>query len=257
MDMESLDTVSFSSEFSVELILLDVSAFVKEKLPVFFEELGSARIEKDPVQALKDAVEMVTSKLARSKINTTFSGTTLVFGFRMGDVLYVGNVGDSRCVLASDSASGLVTKALSWDQKPEVEEERSRIIARGGRVHTLQVPPGEDPGPLRVWLKDVDVPGLAMTRSIGDSVSHSVGVISQPDIQRFELTSDDLFVVWASDGVWEFMENQEVVEVVRKLLPNIEKATTSLVLEAESRWKKFESVVDDITAVILFLKNVS
>lgn len=27
---------------------------------------------------------------------------------------------------------------------------------------------GEDVGPLRVWRKDCDIPGLAMTRSIGD-----------------------------------------------------------------------------------------
>ena len=30
-------------------------------------------------------------------------------------------------------------------------------------------------GPVRVWLKDQDIPGLAMSRSICDTVAHSVG----------------------------------------------------------------------------------
>ena len=35
-------------------------------------------------------------------------------------------------------------------------------------------------GPDRVWLKDEDVPGLAMSRSIGDLVAGSVGVTWKP-----------------------------------------------------------------------------
>lgn len=30
-------------------------------------------------------------------------------------------------------------------------------------------------GPSRVWLHDQDIPGLAMSRSLGDTVAHSVG----------------------------------------------------------------------------------
>ena len=35
-------------------------------------------------------------------------------------------------------------------------------------------------GPLRVWLKNEEIPGLAMTRSFGDSVAARVGVIAEP-----------------------------------------------------------------------------
>ena len=31
-------------------------------------------------------------------------------------------------------------------------------------------------GPLRVWLQNLQIPGLAMTRSIGDLVAAPVGV---------------------------------------------------------------------------------
>jgi len=37
-------------------------------------------------------------------------------------------------------------------------------------------------GPYRVWLKTENFPGLAMSRSIGDFVAASVGVISEPGI---------------------------------------------------------------------------
>ena len=35
-------------------------------------------------------------------------------------------------------------------------------------------------GPARVWLKDLEVPGLAMSRSLGDYVAQSVGVSPEP-----------------------------------------------------------------------------
>jgi len=39
-------------------------------------------------------------------------------------------------------------------------------------------------GPERVWLKDIDVPGLAMSRSFGDTVAASVGVIAIPGMTK-------------------------------------------------------------------------
>jgi hypothetical protein len=41
---------------------------------------------------------------------------------------------------------------------------------------------GRPMGPLRVWLQDRDIPGLSMTRSFGDNVAASVGVISKPEV---------------------------------------------------------------------------
>jgi serine/threonine protein phosphatase PrpC len=63
----------------------------------------------------------------------------------------------------------------------------------------------------------VDVPGLAMSRSIGDEVSQQVGVISIPEIIVHDITPDDRLVVWASDGVWEFISNEEVSTLHRAI----------------------------------------
>jgi serine/threonine protein phosphatase PrpC len=69
-------------------------------------------------------------------------------------------------------------------------------------------------GPHRVWLKDTDIPGLAMSRSLGDKVAHSVGVSSLPEIISDFVDVDDCFLVIGSDGVFEFMTNEAVSEIV-------------------------------------------
>jgi serine/threonine protein phosphatase PrpC len=60
---------------------------------------------------------------------------------------------------------------------------------------------------MRVWLKNEDTPGLAMSRSFGDSMACRVGVNAVPEVKMFELQQDDKIIVLASDGVWEFLEN--------------------------------------------------
>lgn len=38
-----------------------------------------------------------------------------------------------------------------------------------------------------MWLKDVDIPGLAMSRSLGDDIVRPVGVTCDPEIRELEL----------------------------------------------------------------------
>lgn len=44
-------------------------------------------------------------------------------------------------------------------------------------------------GPMRVFASYVDLPGLAMSRSIGDLMAKDLGVIADPEIQIFEMSS--------------------------------------------------------------------
>lgn len=73
-----------------------------------------------------------------------------------------------------------VAHALSRDHKPDTKDEKDRIIACNGRVDTFREANGDPIGPARVWLKHENVPGLAMSRSIGDFVASSVGVSPEP-----------------------------------------------------------------------------
>ena len=89
-------------------------------------------------------------------------------------------------------------------------------------------------GPYRVWLKNIDIPGLAMSRSMGDKIGVQAGVIGDPEIMEFIKSDDDRFMIIASDGVWEYMTNNEVLNVVRPYYLNkqVDLACKQLVIAA-------------------------
>jgi serine/threonine protein phosphatase PrpC len=41
-----------------------------------------------------------------------------------------------------------------------------------------------------------------------------VGVDTHPEVMRFELVPSDKFIIIASDGVWEFLSNEDVAKIV-------------------------------------------
>lgn len=110
---------------------------------------------------------------------------------------------------------------------------------------------------MRVWLKEEELPGLAMTRSMGDGVAQSVGVIPDPELFEFLLSPEDQFLVVASDGVWEFLSNDDVAKIVAPYYAQSspEAAANALVKEAFKKWMEEEEVIDDITCVIIFLEE--
>lgn len=99
-------------------------------------------------------------------------------------------------------------RQLTTDHKPESPEEAKRIQAMGGRVAQAQDIRGRFSGPSRVWLKNANSPGLAMSRSLGDCIAHSVGCSCEPELTYTVLTPEDKIILLASDGIWEFMTNQ-------------------------------------------------
>ena len=107
-----------------------------------------------------------------------------------------------------------------------------------------------------MWLKEQDLPGLAMSRSLGDFVAHSVGVSTDPEIMRFELQPEHKFIVIASDGVWEFLSNESVGRIVWPffLKNSPEQAGNALVRAAAKKWRENDSTIDDITCVTIFLE---
>ena len=77
-----------------------------------------------------------------------------------------------------------------------------------------------------------------MSRSLGDKVAHSVGVSSHPEVLEFTISLDDKFIVIASDGLWEFMSNEEVSRIVGPFYDQNqpEQASNALVKAAHARW---------------------
>lgn len=99
---------------------------------------------------------------------------------------------------------------------------------------------GVKSGPHRVWLRNENFPGLAMSRSIGDFVAGSVGCICEPEVTEFEITSESKYIVIASDGVWEFLSNKRVMEIVQPYykLNDPNSAAEKLIEESTKCWKK-------------------
>jgi serine/threonine protein phosphatase PrpC len=206
--------------------------------------------------ATADAIAKVERNMLRNyRIDSEFSGTTLSMAIIRGNHVTGVNIGDSRVILGKETENGrLAAQDITFDHKPDTPKEKERILACGGRVFAVEYDDGID-GPPRVWLGHMDIPGLAMSRSLGDVVAHSAGVISEPEFTEYELNpSIDKFLVVATDGLWEFVDNQETVEIVASQSGPTE-AVDILVTEAATRWMQEEQVIDDTTIIIAHLFN--
>jgi len=107
---------------------------------------------------------------------------------------------------------------MTLEHKPDRPRELKRILRHHGEVRPIrrQGAPRASKGINRVWLKGKDLPGLTISRSIGDKLAHSVGVIAIPgnqdwltsiDVQRFRLHPErhEYTMVIASDGMWHML----------------------------------------------------
>ncbi|PNH12405.1 putative protein phosphatase 2C 64 [Tetrabaena socialis] len=226
-----------------------VSGYVKQHLPIIL--VNHLTLEKDVKKALSQGFCEVDRSLGNSRIDCEFSGSTAVVSYLKGKTLTTAWVGDSRGVLGRESKKGWEAIDLTNDHKPTTPEEKARILKANGRVERLVDEMGQPMGPYRVWLQYAWIPGLAMSRALGDVLAHQVGVTSEPDHSVMELTPQDKFIVLASDGVWEFISSKEAVDIVAQF-DSAEEACRQLVDEAYQRWlTEEEGVVDDITAVVV------
>ncbi|CAN1784215.1 Probable protein phosphatase 2C 73 [Linum perenne] len=192
------------------------------------------------------------------KIDSFYSGTTALTIVRQasGELLYVANVGDSRAVLATtaEDDGSLVAVQLTVDFKPTLPEEAERIVECKGRVFSLE----DEPGVERVWLPHEESPGLAMSRAFGDYCIKDYGLISEPQVTLRHISSNDRFVILATDGVWDVISNQEAVEIVASVRDQ-SKAAECLVKAATNGWRKRRKgiAMDDISVVCLFMHSNS
>jgi len=145
---------------------------------------------------------------------------------------------------------------LSHDHKPDLESEKMRILQSNGRVDQMDFN-GFKNGPNRVWMRDEEYPGLAMSRSIGDFIASHVGVICDPEVLEFDIVDEMKYIVIGSDGVWEFLSNRRVMDLVNRHYKSgdIENAKEKIIDEATLLWKMNDSCIDDITAIVIFFSK--
>ncbi|KAJ6900525.1 protein phosphatase 2C 38 isoform X1 [Populus alba x Populus x berolinensis] len=209
-------------------------------------------------------------------------GACCLVGVVCSGVLYIANAGDSRAVLGRLERAIKEIKAvqLSYEHNASIESVREEL-------HSLHP---NDPHIVVLKNKVWRVKGLIqISRSIGDAYLKRAEYNREPLLAKFRLPEpfnkpilkaeptilvqklypEDQFLIFASDGLWEHLSNQEAVDfvhscprngVARKLL---KAALREAAKKREMRYsdlKKIDRGVrrhfhDDITVIVLFLDS--
>lgn len=170
-----------------------------------------------------------------------------------------------------DGEGKLTAFPLSRDQTPYRRDERERVKECGARVMSIDQMEGIKPmhenwgdkvlgedidevgDPPRIWFQNGDYPGTAFTRSLGDSMASTIGVCSDPEMMTREMSGRDEILVLASDGVFEFVSNQDAIDICAGCNDPLE-AGEKLVRGSYDQWLRYELRTDDITAIVMFLE---
>lgn len=151
------------------------------------------------------------------------SGTTATIIYMNDHIVLIASVGDSRAIMSSKDDNGNAAFVqLTENHVAANTKERDLVIQRGGSVSK------SSGGTDRVNGK------LVITRSIGDAnladyLSREPSVVAMTRSEMKESCGlDRCFVVLASDGLWDVMSNQEVVDMVNEVLKAFDMTTDSI-----------------------------
>ena len=158
------------------------------------------------------------------KLDIDNSGATLCSCFIFGNVLYILNLGDCKIVLGSHNVKLNIwkSKLITKMHIPDVISENKRIIAHKGRIEKYKNEYGEEYGPSRVFDKDPEsqTPGIPITRTIGDIASFKLGIIYEPNLEIYEIFSNDKILICGSDGFWKYINEKDAIDFVGKFYEN-------------------------------------
>lgn len=187
--------------------------------------------EKDKIvkQALEKAIKALSKGLDEEAYSNGAGATlTVCAACRIGNVikLFTGQIGDSAAYCFTRNKVKLLTPA----HKPSVPAEAKHIYQVGGRIYNNYVLLG--------------MMGLAMTRSLGNKQFREVGVIDNPDINEYKITSGEILV--CSDGFLDSFNDQEIASVLKEHTKDLSKLA---VLSCSGQFYR-----DDITTVLT--KNI-
>jgi CRP-like cAMP-binding protein len=90
---------------------------------------------------------------------------------------------------------------------------------------------------------------------MGDAIAEELGVTAEPEMLARDITPDDKIIVLASDGVFEFLTNQSVIDICAKFSDPLE-ACRAVVAESYELWLQYELRTDDITMICIFIDDV-
>ncbi|KAK8821720.1 protein phosphatase 2C [Blastocystis sp. ATCC 50177/Nand II] len=193
-------------------------------------------------QELDDLVYNMVMSIWESNPAVISAGACLVTALIFGNHCVVANAGDCRAVLGKKSEEGVSAVALTKDHNIREPEELKKLKAAHPKERDLVKYFDGKP----VYVKGM----LQPTRCIGDFILKKKEFIEAipllqryaafnppyitctPEVTAFDIREEDEFVVMASDGIWDELENQTVVDIVAESLKrgnSVEEAANTVV----------------------------
>ncbi|PKU67444.1 probable protein phosphatase 2C 28 [Dendrobium catenatum] len=246
------------------------------------EEGMSADVLHKALLATEDGFLSIVKKNWSNMPLLATVGSCCLTGFICGGMLYTANIGDSRAVLGRFNLHerGVVAVQLTPEHNAcheSVRQELRLLHPADPKIVVLKN---------RAWrVKGI----IQVSRSIGDAYLKKAEFNKEPLIGKFRLSESfskpillaepsvvthkicpqDQFVIFASDGLWEHISNQEAVDMVQNSPRNgiarrlIEAALQVAARKREIRYsdlKKIDRGIrrhfhDDITVIVLFLDH--
>jgi serine/threonine protein phosphatase PrpC len=226
-----------------------VSFRLVQTLPYFLAK--SPHANKDWEAALKEAFLSAQQDLeefcSSQNINIQASGAAGSVLVLEEQTVHIAFIGDARLMLASWNRRDSRLIFASKDHKPDLPEEKARLEAAGSEVREI------NPGNHRIYLPSSNFPGLTMSRAFGDTACK--GVLREPEYHKFLMQpTDQWYAIVASDGIWEFMEGEEVCNLTAKKLrlKGPRETLHFLVNASRKRWAHVcGDYCDDITGILI------
>ena len=157
------------------------------------------------------------------------SGTCGLILLIINNDVYIGNVGDSRCIGSFNN--GKIQRDITRDHKPNTPYEKERIIENGGQIYQTKthIKVEENSilknkillGPYRVF------PGrLSVSRTVGDAEGkipilggNPNVIICKPDIYKFNIIENDIdFFILGCDGIYDQLSSKDVFKCVSLII---------------------------------------
>ncbi|XP_058105319.1 uncharacterized protein LOC131248856 isoform X4 [Magnolia sinica] len=205
----------FDGSFHMEILkesllrtIRDIDAtFSKEAYKYNLESGSTATIvliadDQILVANIGDSKALLCSKCFRSPHELKGTLSKLYGRKRHHDAIFPAKEHENIKLVASKGSTYFCAKELTKDHHPDRDDERTRVEAAGGYVIE--------------WGGVPRVNGeLAISRAIGDVSFKSYGVISVPEVTDWQpLTSNDSYLVAATDGVFEKMTVQDICDLI-------------------------------------------
>ena len=219
-----------------------VSKYLKETLPKFFitkfEKKNLFLKDKTASKYFIKVYELLQNKLKEDHPRAVnHCGSTACIGIHYKDndnqdKMWILNVGDSRVVKCNKDN---IAEQLSLDHKPNSPEEKDRIEKLGGQIEY----DGSD------WR----IKGLSLSRAFGD-LDCSPYFTHLPHIYKYDINSNDKFIVFACDGLWDVLSNQDVIDFINKIKKEGFKGNYS---KALAEYAIIKGSLDNVSVIVYFI----